>query len=63
MGDIDAAERELLAAESMDPEWPLPLFDLARFASDRGDVAACGSLLAEVGSGRYQARRSSRDVL
>ncbi|OBA81176.1 hypothetical protein A9W99_14600 [Mycobacterium sp. 1164966.3] len=38
MGDIDAAERELLAAESMDPEWPLPLLDLARFASDRGDV-------------------------
>ncbi|OBF91605.1 hypothetical protein A5791_00790 [Mycobacterium sp. 852002-51163_SCH5372311] len=38
IGDIDAAERELLAAESMDPEWPLPLLDLARFASDRGDV-------------------------
>lgn len=38
MGDIEAAERELLAAESMDPDWPLPLFDLARIASDRGDV-------------------------
>ncbi|MGO9734788.1 SEC-C metal-binding domain-containing protein, partial [Mycobacterium sp.] len=38
IGDIDTAERELLAAESMDPDWPLPLFDLARFASDRGDV-------------------------
>ena len=31
IGDIDAAERELLAAESMDPDWPLPLFDLARY--------------------------------
>lgn len=38
MGDIDSAERELLAAESLDPDWPLPLLDLARFASDRGDV-------------------------
>lgn len=38
IGDIDAAERELLAAESMDVDWPLPLFDLARFASDRGDA-------------------------
>jgi hypothetical protein len=38
MGDIDAAERELAAAESMDPDWPLPLIDLARIASDRGDV-------------------------
>jgi tetratricopeptide (TPR) repeat protein len=38
MGDIDAAERELLTAESMDPDWPLPLLDLARFASDRGDA-------------------------
>ena len=38
LGDVDAAERELLAAESMDPDWPLPLFDLARIASDRGDV-------------------------
>ncbi len=38
IGDIDMAERELLAAESMDPDWPLPLFDLARIASDRGEV-------------------------
>jgi hypothetical protein len=33
IGDIDAAERELLAAESMDPEWPLPLLDLAAFSA------------------------------
>lgn len=38
IGDIEGAERELLAAESMDPEWPLSLMDLARIASDRGDV-------------------------
>jgi hypothetical protein len=38
IGDTDASEHELLAAESMDPDWPLPLFDLARIASDRGDV-------------------------
>lgn len=38
IGDIEEAERELLAAESMDPDWPLPLLDLARIASDRGDV-------------------------
>ncbi|MCV7378741.1 zinc-binding protein [Mycobacterium alsense] len=38
IGDIAAAERELLAAESMDPDWPLVLMALARFASDRGDA-------------------------
>ena len=24
IGDIEEAERELLVAESMDPDWPLP---------------------------------------
>lgn len=38
MGDVEAAEREYLAAESMDTDWPPTLLDLARFASDRGDV-------------------------
>ena len=51
MGDIDAAERELLAAESMDPDWPLPLVDLARFASDRGDVERGLALLRRAGAG------------
>ncbi|HWT49063.1 MAG TPA: SEC-C domain-containing protein, partial [Mycobacterium sp.] len=51
IGDIDAAERELLAAESMDPDWPLPLFDLARFASDRGDVEHGLALLRRAGAG------------
>lgn len=45
IGDIEAAEHELLAAESTDPDWPLPLLDLARFASDRGDVERALSLL------------------
>ncbi|MGH3970747.1 MAG: SEC-C metal-binding domain-containing protein [Mycobacterium sp.] len=38
IGEIDAAEGELLAAESMDPDWPPALVDLARIASDRGDA-------------------------
>lgn len=45
MGDVEEAEREFLAAESMDPDWPLPLLDLARFASDRGDAARALALL------------------
>ncbi len=51
IGDIDAAERELLAAESMDVDWPLPLFDLARIASDRGDVERGLALLRRAGAG------------
>jgi len=51
IGDIDGAERELLAAESMDPDWPLPLLDLARIASDRGDVERGLALLRRAGAG------------
>ena len=51
IGDIAAAEAELLAAESMDPDWPLPLFDLARIASDRGDVERGLALLRRAGAG------------
>jgi len=51
IGDIDASEHELLAAESMDPDWPLPLFDLARIASDRGDVERGLALLRRAGAG------------
>ncbi len=50
IGDIEEAERELLAAESLDPEWPLPLFDLARIASDRGDVERGLGLLRRAGA-------------
>jgi SEC-C motif len=49
IGDIDEAERELLAAESMDPDWPLPLIDLARIASDRGDIERGLGLLRRAG--------------
>jgi hypothetical protein len=51
IGDIDAAERELLAAESMDTDWPLPLFDLARIASDRGDAERGLALCRRAGAG------------
>ena len=50
IGDVDEAERQLLAAESMDPDWPLPLFDLARIASDRGDVERGLALLRRAGA-------------
>lgn len=50
IGDIEDAERELLAAEAMNPDWPLTLFDLARFASDRGDVERGLSLLHRAGA-------------
>lgn len=48
-GDIEAAERELLAAESLDVDSPLPLLDLARFASDRGDAERGLALLRRAG--------------
>ncbi|MDI3315413.1 MAG: SEC-C domain-containing protein [Mycobacterium sp.] len=50
VGDLEAAERDLLAAESMDPGWPLPLLDLARIASDRGDAERGLALLRRAGA-------------
>ncbi len=50
IGDLDAAERELLVAESMDPGWPPPLHDLARIASDRGDAERGLALLRRAGA-------------
>ncbi|WP_024440941.1 SEC-C metal-binding domain-containing protein [Mycobacterium sp. UM_WGJ] len=50
LGDIAGAEHELLAAEAMDPDWPLPLFDLARIASDRGDAETGLDLLRRAGA-------------
>ena len=49
MGDIAEAEREFLAAESMDPDWMPVLLDLARFASDRGDADRALSLVNRAG--------------
>ncbi|HEY5821720.1 MAG TPA: SEC-C domain-containing protein [Propionibacteriaceae bacterium] len=46
LGQIRVAEEALQAAERLDPDWPLPLLDLARYASDRGDAPRGLSLLA-----------------
>lgn len=51
LGDVAGSERELSAAESLDPDWPLPLLALARIASDRGDAEAGLGLLRRAGVG------------
>ena len=50
-GDVASAEREYLAAESMNTDWPPTLLDLARFASDRGDAERGLALLRRAGAG------------
>ncbi|MBS9535476.1 SEC-C domain-containing protein [Mycobacterium sp. M1] len=50
-GDMDGFERELLAAQAIDGTYPLPLLDLARIASDRGDVETGLALLHHAGAG------------
>ena len=50
-GDVEAAEREYLSAESMDTEFLPALLDLARFASDRGDAERGLALLRRAGVG------------
>ena len=60
IGDVEQAERELLAAESMDPDWPLPLIDLARIASDRGDVERGLGLLRRAGAEPFGRARPAR---
>ena len=50
LGMIEEAEGAFSAAESLDPSWPLPLFDLARYASDRGDAARGLALLNRAGA-------------
>ncbi|MFV0493472.1 SEC-C metal-binding domain-containing protein [Mycobacterium sp.] len=49
LGDIEEAEANLLASESLDPSWPLTLMALARYASDRGDAERGLSLLRRAG--------------
>lgn len=39
------AEEALVAAERLNPDWPLTLLDLARYAGDRGDAARGLALL------------------
>ncbi|MGB3285769.1 SEC-C domain-containing protein [Mycolicibacter algericus] len=51
LGDVAGCERELSAAESSDPDWPLALLSLARIASDRGDAEAGLGLLRRAGVG------------
>ncbi|HYO04029.1 MAG TPA: SEC-C domain-containing protein [Mycobacterium sp.] len=50
-GSVEEAEQALLAAESMDTDWAPALFDLARFAADRGDAERGLSLLRRAGAG------------
>lgn len=49
-GCVEEAEQQLLAAETMDSDWAPALFDLARFAADRGDVERGLSLLRRAGA-------------
>lgn len=46
LGRVSEAEDTLLAAERLDPTWPLTLLDLAVYASDRGDSSRSLALLA-----------------
>jgi tetratricopeptide (TPR) repeat protein len=52
LGDLLQAEEAFQAAHALAPTWPPALFDLARYASDRGDAAGGLALLrrARVGS-------------
>ena len=49
-GLVDEAEQALLAAEAMDTAWAPALFDLARFAADRGDAERALSLMRRAGA-------------
>lgn len=50
LGDINQAQEEFEAAMTLDASWPLPLFELARIASDRGDAERGLSLLRRAGA-------------
>lgn len=50
LGDIETAERTLLAAETLDHDWPPTLVGLARYAFDRGDTTRGLSLLRRAGA-------------
>ena len=49
LADPIQAEAAYHAAESVDPQWPPALVDLARYASDRGDAARGLALLRRAG--------------
>jgi len=50
LGDLARAEATFLEAQTLDPDWPLTLLDLARYASDRGDAVRGLSLLERAGA-------------
>lgn len=50
LGDVEEAEANFLAAESLNPDWPPTLLDLARYASDRGEAERGLSLLRRAGA-------------
>jgi tetratricopeptide (TPR) repeat protein len=50
LGDLEAAEATYHAGESLDPQWPLTLMALARYASDRGDAERGLMLLRRAGA-------------
>ena len=50
LGNVIDAEAALDAAQGLDPTWPPVLFDLARYASDRGDAERGLALLRRAGA-------------
>ncbi|MGH3770877.1 MAG: SEC-C metal-binding domain-containing protein [Pseudonocardiaceae bacterium] len=50
LADLTRAEAAYHAAESVDPQWPPVLVELARYASDRGDAARGLALLRRAGT-------------
>ena len=51
LGNVLEAEAAFDAAQGLDPTWPPTLFDLARYASDRGDAERGLALLRRAGAG------------
>jgi hypothetical protein len=50
LGELAEAEQAYSDAQALDPDWPLVLWDLARYASDRGDAVRGLSLLRRAGA-------------
>jgi tetratricopeptide (TPR) repeat protein len=50
LGELTEAEQAYSHAQALDPDWPLVLWDLARYASDRGDAVRGLSLLRRAGA-------------
>lgn len=50
LGELAEAEQAYSHAQALDPDWPPVLWDLARYASDRGDAVRGLSLLRRAGA-------------